>query len=74
MAKICRPIVEYRDIISSSGITINNYSPPKKTMKRFIRIFKKIERFGIAKQKWLRKFLALKNGIPSHDPSDGCSR
>ena len=101
MAKICRPIVEYRDIISSSGITVDKYSPPKKTMKRFIRIFKKIddariqamteyplheilliaflavlgnasgwneiERFGIAKQKWLRKFLALKNGIPSHD-------
>jgi len=43
MAKICRPIVEYRDIISSSGITIDNYSQPKKTMKRFIRIFKEID-------------------------------
>jgi len=26
-----------------------------------------IERFGIAKEKWLRKFFALKNGILSHD-------
>ena len=26
-----------------------------------------ISRFGEVKQRWLRKFLALKNGIPAHD-------
>lgn len=26
-----------------------------------------IEHFGLAKEKWLKKFLKLKNGIPSHD-------
>lgn len=101
MAKICRPIIEYRDIIVSKGITVDDYSPPKKTMKRFIRIFKDVEdtrikdmtdyplheilviaflailgnasswneiqRFGIAKEKWLKKFLKLENGISSHD-------
>lgn len=75
MAKLCKPIIEYREIIASKGITVNDYSPPKKTMKRFIRIFKEIEdtriqeieRFGKAKEKWLKKFMKLKNGIPSHD-------
>ena len=101
MAKICKPIVEYKDIISSSGIALDDYSPPRKPMKRFIRLFRVIEdirlggmidyplyeviliaflailgnasswtemeRFGIKKQKWLKKFLKLKNGIPSHD-------
>ena len=101
MAKICKPIVEYKDIISSSGIALDDYTPPRKPMKRFIRLFRVIEdirlggmidyplyeviliaflailgnasswtemeRFGIKKQKWLKKFLKLKNGIPSHD-------
>ena len=101
MSKICRPILEYREVIKATGITINEYSPPRKTMKRFIRLFRKIEdvrvnamieypleeilviaflavlgnasgwneieRFGHAKHKWLKKFLKLKNGIPSHD-------
>lgn len=101
MAKICKPIIEYREIIVSKGITVDDYSPPKKTMKRFIRIFKEIEdtrikemtdyplyeilviaflailgnaagwneieRFGKAKEKWFKKFMKLKNGIPSHD-------
>ena len=101
MAKICKPIVEYKEIILSNGLTIDKYSPTKKTMQRFIRIFKKIsdtrveqmidyplyeilliafmtilangsgwsdmEQFGQEKEKWLKKFLPLKNGIPSHD-------
>ena len=101
MSKICRPILEYREVIKATGITIDEYSPPRKTMKRFIRLFRKIEdvrvnamieypleeilviaflavlgnasgwneieRFGHAKHKWLKKFLKLKNGIPSHD-------
>jgi hypothetical protein len=29
--------------------------------------FTDMEEFGIAKEKWLRQFLALLNGIPSHD-------
>ncbi|HZK60843.1 MAG TPA: hypothetical protein VFC41_02125 [Anaerovoracaceae bacterium] len=43
MAEICKPIVEYKDIISSRGITLDDYPPPKKTMKRFIRLFRVIE-------------------------------
>lgn len=39
MTKVCRPILEYRDIIKSIGLTIDEYSPPRKTMKRFIRLF-----------------------------------
>jgi predicted transposase YbfD/YdcC len=101
MAKICRPLAEYKDIILSTGITMDDYTPPKKTMKRFIRLLKKVEdkrieamtdyplyeilliaflavlagasswneigSFGTIKTKWLQKFLALENGIPSHD-------
>lgn len=29
--------------------------------------FTEIERFGLAKEEWLKQFLALENGIPSHD-------
>src|SRR3954447_24002365 len=29
--------------------------------------FEEIERFGEARQDWLKRFLALPNGIPSHD-------
>lgn len=101
MAKISRPIIEYREIIQSSGISPADYSPPKRTIKRFIRLLQgiddtrsinmtdyplheilliaflailgnasgwnEIERFGRMKEKWLRKFLVLKNGTPSHD-------
>lgn len=101
MSKICRPILEYREVIKATGITIDEYTPPKKIMKRFIRLFREIEdvriqamteypleeilviaflavlgnasgwneieRFGNAKHQWLKKFLKLKNGIPSHD-------
>jgi predicted transposase YbfD/YdcC len=101
MAKICKPILEFKEIIKSTGITPDDYSPPKKTIQRFLRLFKQIsdqrvegmidyplseviliaflailansstwfeiERFGIRKEKWLKKFLKLENGIPSHD-------
>lgn len=101
MAKISRPILEYRDVMKSSGIKLDDYKPTKKTMQRFIRIFRniedtriklmidyplyeilliaflavlgsatcwtEIEEFGLSKKKWLKKFLPLKNGIPSHD-------
>jgi len=42
MAKICRPIAEYQDIIISTGIELNDYKPPKKTIKRFIRLLKQV--------------------------------
>lgn len=29
--------------------------------------FEAVAAFGVAKEEWLRKFLALPNGIPSHD-------
>jgi len=101
MAKICRPIVEYKDIITNTGISIDDYTPPKKIMKRFIRLLKdicdsrmtgmidyplyeviligflavlagastwdEISQFGEAKKKWLKKFIPLQHGIPSHD-------
>lgn len=101
MAKICKPILEYKEIIKSTGITPDDYSPPKKTIQRFLRLFKQIddrringmidyplseiiligflailcgaptwfaiEDFGRVKEKWLKKFLKLENGIPSHD-------
>ena len=101
MAKLCKPILEYKEIIKSTGITPDDYSPPKKTIHRFLRLFKQIsdkrvegmidypiseviliaflailanaslwseiEAFGNKKEKWLRKFLKLEHGIPSHD-------
>jgi len=101
MAKLCKPILEYKEIIKSTGITADDYSPPKKTIQRFLRLFKQIsdkriegmidypiyeviliaflailanastwsdlEEFGKQKEKWLKKFLKLENGIPSHD-------
>lgn len=101
MAKLCTAILEYKDIITYTGIGIGDYSPPKKTIQRFIRLFKQIddqrvagmvdypiveiiliaflailsnasswpevEDFGHKKEKWLRKFLKLEKGIPSHD-------
>jgi len=49
MAKISRPILEYKEIITSSGISVDDYSPPKKTMKRFIRLLKGVEDIRIEK-------------------------
>lgn len=43
MAKISKPIVEYKEIITSTGITLDDYAPPKKTIKRFIRLLKNID-------------------------------
>lgn len=34
--------------------------------------FVSVEEFGIARLKWLRKFMVLKNGIPSHDTIGRC--
>ena len=101
MAKICKFILEYKEIIKNIDIDLNNFTPPKRTMKRFVHLLKEINdvrvkgmidypleeiivivflavlgnasswseitAFGIAKEKWLRKFLILKYGIPSHD-------
>lgn len=101
MGKICNSIAQYKDIINNTGIVVGDYSPPKKTIKRFLRLFKTIddsrvtnmvtyplceialiaflailanasswaemEDFGKTKIKWLRKFLKLEHGVPSHD-------
>lgn len=101
MGKLCNSIAQYKDIINKTGVVPCDYSPPKKTVKRFLRLFKtlddsrvanmvtyplceialiaflailanastwtEMEDFGKAKIKWLRKFLKLECGIPSHD-------
>jgi len=101
MGKICNFIAQYKDIIIKAGVIPGDYSPPKKTVKRFLRLFKtlddsrvanmvtyplceialiafmailanasswaEMEDFGKTKIKWLRKFLKLECGIPSHD-------
>lgn len=35
--------------------------------------FVEIELWAKEKQEWLRRYLRLLHGIPSHDTSDGCS-
>lgn len=101
MAKINSFIATYMDTLQELDIPVGEGLPPKTVIRRFLRIFQKIEdsriqamtdypleeilliaflsvlgnasswadmeRFGKAKQRWLRKFLLLKNGIPSHD-------
>lgn len=101
MAKINSFIATYTDILQELDIPAGEGLPPKAVIRRFLRIFQKIddtriqamtdypleeilliaflavlgnastwtdmERFGKKKQHWLRKFLRLKNGIPSHD-------
>lgn len=100
MAKINHVILEYRDILSQTGIT-PDAKPPKAVLRRFVRVFShaqdrrvdsmvdyplveilliaflavlanastwlEIAQFGEEKQRWLKKFLRLKHGIPSHD-------
>lgn len=100
MAKINHMILEYKDIIESSGITPGT-TPPKAVLRRFVRLFRKVEdsridgmidypleeillitflavlanastwmeimMFGQSRQRWLKKFIPLKNGVPSHD-------
>ncbi len=100
MAKINNVILEYKTIISQTGIPADT-KPPKSVIRRFVKIFDSVQdariesmtdyplveillvtflavlanastwaeiaQFGVEKQRWLRKFLRLKNGIPSHD-------
>lgn len=101
MAKTCKFILEYKEIIGNMDFDFDNCTPPKHTIKRFVHLLKEIEdvrvegmidypleeiiviaflavlgnangwgevsTFGKAKEKWLRKFLKLEHGIPSHD-------
>lgn len=101
MAKINRFLASYTDTLVTAHIPVGEGLPPKTVIRRFLRLFQKIddsripamidypleeilliaflavlgncstwadiERFGLRKQRWLRKFLRLKNGIPSHD-------
>jgi hypothetical protein len=43
MAKICRPIAEYREIITNLGVNLDDYKPPKKIIKRFIKLISKVD-------------------------------
>lgn len=101
MAKINRFLASYADAIADFEVTSDETVPPKAVIRRFVRVFKKIddercegmidyplveiiliaflavlgnastwaemEQFGQAKENWLKKFIKLKNGIPSHD-------
>lgn len=101
MAKTCKFILEYKEIIGNMDFDFDNCTPLKHTIKRFVHLLKEIEdvrvegmidypleeiiviaflavlgnangwgevsAFGKAKEKWLRKFLKLEHGIPSHD-------
>lgn len=101
MAKTCKFIIEYKEVIGNIKLNFDNRNPPIHTMKRFVRILRRVEdvrvvgmidypleeiiiiaflavlgnastwleiaQFGIAKKKWLSKFLKLQNGTPSHD-------
>lgn len=49
MAKLCTAILEYKDTILSTGIDVGDYVPTKKTIKRFVRIFKQIDDARIEK-------------------------
>lgn len=100
MAKINNTILEYREFLSRSGISLSS-RPPKAVLRRFVRLFCKVSDaridsmtdyplveillitflavlanastwteiacFGEAKKRWLKKFIPLKNGVPSHD-------
>lgn len=48
MAKLCSSLLEYKDIVLSTGVIPGNYSPPKKTIRRFLRLFKQIDDQRIA--------------------------
>lgn len=101
MAKINRFIVEYANAVKLSGVTPDMDKPPKAVIRRFVRLFQKVEdarvdsmtdyplveiilisflailanastweeiaEFGRSKRIWLKKFVRLKNGVPSHD-------
>lgn len=101
MAKINHFIAEYKDSVAMLPDKTKSSAPPKIVMRRFIRIFKKvddtrikgmidyplseilvlafiavlggastwidIEAFSRRYLHFLKKFLKLKNGIPSHD-------
>lgn len=43
MVGIQRNIIEYKDFITTTGITPGDYKPAKIIMKRFIRVFQKVK-------------------------------
>ena len=42
MAKISKFILEYREVIKNIDIDLNNFTPPKHTMKRFVHLLKEL--------------------------------
>lgn len=101
MATINKDLMRYTEIIESKAFDYDITKPPKKTIRKFIKLLSSvddprvqgrtsyplmeiiviaflavlsgasnwhdIERFGVAKIKWLRRLLPLQHGIPSHD-------
>jgi len=100
MARLNRFILEYKECIRTTGLTLGG-TPSKRVVHRFVHLFKtvedpraegmidyplceilliaflallsdcsrwtEIEDFGNDNRRWLKKFLKLKNGVPSHD-------
>ena len=43
MAKTCKFILKYKEVIKNIDFDFNNCNPPKHTMKHFVRLLKTIE-------------------------------
>jgi len=49
MAKTCKFILEYKEVVGSINLNFDNCNPPKHTMKRFIRLLKEIDDVRVKK-------------------------
>ena len=101
MAKICKTLATYREMIKGTGISDIEETASKEKLLGIVRLFEgvndvrcsgmiryplseilvicflsvlanadtwvEIERFGKAKEAWLKTFLPLRHGVPSHD-------
>ncbi len=68
------PIMEYFSVIPDPRKEISRKYPLYEVIAitilavmSFAQGWEDIERYGVAKKKWLSKFLELKAGIPKHD-------
>ena len=101
MAKICKTLATYREMIKGTGISDIEETTSKEKLLGIVQLFEgvndvrcsgmiryplseilvicflsvlanadtwvEIERFGKAKETWLKTFLPLRHGVPSHD-------
>ena len=101
MAKICKTLTTYREMIKGTGISNIEETTSKEKLLGIVQLFEsvndvrcsgmiryplseilvicflsvlanadtwvEIERFGKAKEAWLKTFLPLRHGVPSHD-------